>query len=121
MRQGDQIGRILAFWAIFSLRSDFENCKSFPNFKYAILNGKSYAQVLTKYKLGHILGDFFHKLTRSPWPICAVIKSQNFNGSIPLSLKTGETHPSPSQACFFLQGPCHIVHLFLFHLPDCLC
>jgi hypothetical protein len=56
--QGDQIGRVFAYWVIVYF-GKFENYKSSPNFGATFSYGKLFALILTKNVLGHILGDFF--------------------------------------------------------------
>jgi hypothetical protein len=49
--------------------SVFENRRNGPNFWATLFNVKRYASILTKFVLGYVLGDFFHKLIWSPWPL----------------------------------------------------
>jgi hypothetical protein len=65
--QGDQIGRIFAYWAVVSLRQFYENYRGGANFLGNFSHGTSYVLTLAKYGLGCILGDFFHKHIWSHW------------------------------------------------------
>jgi hypothetical protein len=55
--QGDQIGRIFVFWAIFFFGHFFRKFQSQP--KFSTIRGKDNALIFTQIRLGHILGDFF--------------------------------------------------------------
>jgi hypothetical protein len=58
VHQGDRIGRIFAFWAVFV---NYRRC---PKFFVPLFQGVIVKNVLicTKNQFGNILGDFFHKL-----------------------------------------------------------
>jgi hypothetical protein len=60
--QGEQIGRIFAYWVLAYFGQFRENYGNSPNLCATLFYGKSGAQVLTKNALGYILGDFFHQL-----------------------------------------------------------
>jgi hypothetical protein len=60
LQQGDQIGRIFAYWAIVYFGQFFENKRTIPplpkdNF---FPLGKSYVLILPKNEFGYILGNF---------------------------------------------------------------
>jgi hypothetical protein len=57
--QGDQIGRLFAYWAIVCFDHLFENYRSSRNVGTAFFHGKSYASVFTKHWLGYLLGAFY--------------------------------------------------------------
>jgi hypothetical protein len=71
--QGDQIGRIFAFWANFRLLGD--NCLSAlflitevdKTLGLLFPTGKSFAPILSQKLVGLHFGQFFHQLIRSPW------------------------------------------------------
>jgi hypothetical protein len=65
--QGDQIGRIFAYWSIVFVEQCYEKFSSSPDFWATFFQGKSYVLILAKKGLGFVLGDFFHKLIWSPW------------------------------------------------------
>jgi hypothetical protein len=75
-RQGDQIGRIFASWAIVCFGQFFENYKNSPNLGATSPHGKSPILILTKYIwAGLNFGQFFHKLIWSPCPEAGLRKN----------------------------------------------
>jgi hypothetical protein len=64
--QGDQIGRIFAYWVTVDSGQFFENYRRRRNFKTTFFRGKSYALVCQKNVLGYILGDFSTKSSGHP-------------------------------------------------------
>jgi hypothetical protein len=56
--QGDQIGRIFAYWAIVYFGQFSENYRSSPQLRGYFFHDQCYALILTKKILGYILGDF---------------------------------------------------------------
>jgi hypothetical protein len=64
--QGDQIGRIFAFWAIVFSGQFFENKRSSPKLWATIFRSKNYVLILPNNGLGDIFGRCFHKLIWSP-------------------------------------------------------
>jgi hypothetical protein len=64
--QGDQIGRIFAFWAIFFFGQFFETYKSSPIFLATDFFHVKICVQLTINGLGYIFVRFFHKLIWSP-------------------------------------------------------
>jgi hypothetical protein len=57
--QGDQIGRIFAYWTIVFFDQFIENYTSSANSWAAFFHSTSYVLILSKNWLGCILGDFF--------------------------------------------------------------
>jgi hypothetical protein len=72
-RQGDQIGRKVALWAIIYCGHIIENDKNSPNFSATIFDGKMFVY-FDKNGLGSMLGDFSRKL------ICAYFSYIFFRG-----------------------------------------
>jgi hypothetical protein len=72
--QGDQIGRIFAYWVIVYFRQFYENYRNGSNLLDTFVHGKSYIHkcilkytyLLTKNVLGYILGDFFTNSSGHP-------------------------------------------------------
>jgi hypothetical protein len=60
--QGDQIGRIFAYWAVVFLGLFFENYISSPKIWATIFSGKNYALILANNSVGLHFGRFFQKL-----------------------------------------------------------
>jgi hypothetical protein len=79
--QGDQIGQIFAFWAIF-ISAVFSKLQSGPNFWAILFHGKSNASLLlTLCRLGYTPGDFFsqtHLVTLLPTHVALLIRNQLF-------------------------------------------
>jgi hypothetical protein len=73
-KQGDQIGRIFAFWVIVYFGQFLENNKRSPNDWTTFSHGKRYSSIVTKdgfgyilgYFLGYILGAFFTSSSGHP-------------------------------------------------------
>jgi hypothetical protein len=65
-QQGDQIGRIFAYWATDFFGQILENYISTAN-SWAIFSTGQFMYYFDKNGLGYTLGDFFHKLIWSPW------------------------------------------------------
>jgi hypothetical protein len=57
--QGDQIGRIFAFWVIVYFGQFLENNKRSPNDWITFSHGKRYLSIVTKDGFGNILGNIF--------------------------------------------------------------
>jgi hypothetical protein len=57
--QGDQIGRIFAYWAIVFFGQFIENYRISANSWATFFHSISYALIFTKKWFGHILGNFF--------------------------------------------------------------
>jgi hypothetical protein len=89
-RQGDQIGRFFAHWAIVTF---FKTV--FEELAHVFFLNKIYATILTKNGLGHILGELF--TNSSGHPACMYV---TFMRSPSLSL--------------FLRAPCRIPVAFIF-------
>jgi hypothetical protein len=64
--QGDQIGRIFAYWALVYFGLFFENYISSTNSLATFSKCISYAFILTKSGLGDILGKFFTNSSGHP-------------------------------------------------------
>jgi hypothetical protein len=77
--QGDQIGRIFAYWAVFLLWAAFENYKIRANYWAYFIHGTSGVLILTENGLGDILGDKFHKPIWSPWPRGTFLPNYSFH------------------------------------------
>jgi hypothetical protein len=58
VRQGDQIGRIFAYWAILFIGQLFENYRNSTFLGDTFPHGKRYLQNLAQNVLGFILGHF---------------------------------------------------------------
>jgi hypothetical protein len=65
LSQGDQVGRIFAYWVIVNFVQCFENYRSSTNDLATFFHGASDVIIFTKTWLGYILGDFSqtHKVT----------------------------------------------------------
>jgi hypothetical protein len=64
--QGDQIGRILAYWATVSSGKFCENYGNSTNNWATIFHGKKCVLIFTRNGLGYILGDFFTNAHANP-------------------------------------------------------
>jgi hypothetical protein len=74
--QGDQIGRIFAYWFFHFRQFFFENYRSSPNLKASFIQSKkNYLLILTKKWVKLHFGRFFHKLIWSP---CLEPSSHNY-------------------------------------------
>jgi hypothetical protein len=65
--QGDQIGRIFAYWAMVNFGHFFENYRSSINILGTLFHGKNCVLILTNIRVGLHFGRFFHRLILSPW------------------------------------------------------
>jgi hypothetical protein len=65
-RQGDQIGRIFAYWVIVFFRQLLKITEVVKIFGFISFQGKSYVLIMTKKGLGHILGEFFTNSSGHP-------------------------------------------------------
>jgi hypothetical protein len=63
--QGDQIGRMVAYWTIVYFSQLLLNYSSSPNVRAIFFNGKSSVLLLTKKWIELQFGRFFHKRIRS--------------------------------------------------------
>jgi hypothetical protein len=66
--QGDQIGRIFAYWVTTYLYFGwlFANYRNSPDYWATHFRDKSYVLIMTKIGLGYILGDFFTNASGHP-------------------------------------------------------
>jgi hypothetical protein len=64
--QGDQIGRIIAYWAITFFGQSIENYISSANSRDSFIHSTSYVLIWTKICLGYTLGDFFTNSSGHP-------------------------------------------------------
>jgi hypothetical protein len=87
LTQGDQI---FAHWVTVYLGKFYYN--SSPNFCAIFSRGYGYALILAKKWVGSLLGDFFHKLTWSPWSGCCKV------------LKIFSTESNCTHVCTYVHG-----------------
>jgi hypothetical protein len=71
--QGDRIGRIFANWlSVYNFEQFFGNYRSSPKTWATFCHCNSYVLSLTKYGLGHIVGDFFTNSSGHPGPMTPI-------------------------------------------------
>jgi hypothetical protein len=107
--QGDQIGRIFAYWAIVFFGQFFENYRRGTNSWATFFHGKSNALILTKIELGLHFGRFFSQAHLVTLAVRLCI-NLSFWAAVGLSAKKGDTTLSSASS------PRRTFNYFLFKI-----